>query len=329
MSRVLVAGGAGFIGSHLVRSLLNEGHEVVCLDNLSTGFFANIRDLSGNQRFRFIEGDICRLPRLAFDVVFNLACPASPPQYQRLALETLDACTTGVRNLLRASLENGALLIQASTSEVYGDPEVHPQREHYHGNVGTMTERACYDEGKRLAETYCYEYHKRGCRVRIARLFNTYGPYMHPDDGRVVSSFIVSALTGQPLTIYGSGRQTRSFCFVADMVEALRGLMEFSTAGLPVFNLGNPGELPIGDLARLVLHLTGSAASIRHLPPAAADPGRRRPCIGKARRYLEWSPQVSLEQGLRETIAYFKALLLRQNPESLLLEEQCVRLGVD
>lgn len=312
MPRILVAGGAGFVGSHLMRRLLAQGHEVVCVDNLSTGFVSNIEELLENPNFRFMEADITDPFHIPFDAAFNLACPASPPHYQRLSLETIDACTVGVRNLLRATLRNGGRLVHASTSEVYGDPEVHPQRERYHGNVGTLTERACYDEGKRLAETLCYEYHKRGCSVRIARLFNTYGPFMHQDDGRVVSNFIVSALTGRPLTIYGDGSQTRSFCFVSDTVDALLRFMDLPGEHLPVFNLGNPREMQVIDLARLVLRLTGSAAPIHFLPPAAADPGRRRPCIQRARRALDWRPQVELEKGLQYTIAYFSELLQAQ-----------------
>jgi UDP-glucuronate decarboxylase len=309
MARILVAGGAGFIGSHLVRRLLVQGHEVVCVDNLSTGFLSNLEDVLGFPQFHFVEADISEPLDVAFDAAFNLACPASPPHYQRLALETIEACTLGVRNLLSAALRQGAQLVHASTSEVYGDPEVHPQPEQYHGNVGTLTERACYDEGKRLAETLCYEYHKRGCSVRIARLFNTYGPFMHRDDGRVVSNFIVSALSGRPLTVYGDGSQTRSFCFVSDTVEALLRLLALPAVHLPVFNLGNPREMKVVDLARLVLHLTGSDAPIHFLPPAAADPGRRRPCIERARRALDWQPRVSLETGLQETIGYFREVL--------------------
>ena len=211
MARILVAGGAGFIGASLTRRLLKCNNEVICLDNLSTGHYQNISELVTNPRFEFIRADITDPVNLSFDKVFNLACPASPPQYQRLALQTIDACTLGVRNLLEATRRNNARMLHASTSEVYGDPEIHPQVEGYRGNVGTLTDRACYDEGKRLSETLCYEYHKRGCAVRIARLFNTYGPFMDPDDGRVVSNFAISALTEKPLTIYGDGSQTPLF----------------------------------------------------------------------------------------------------------------------
>lgn len=312
MDRILVAGGAGFIGSNLIRRLLEGDHHVICLDNLSTGHYENICELMMHPRFEFIEGDITAPIKIRFNRVFNLACPASPPQYRRLALETIEACTTGVRNLLEAAKANHARMLHTSTSEVYGDPEIHPQVENYRGNVGTMTERACYDEGKRLSETLCYEYHKRGCSVRIARLFNTYGPFMNQNDGRVVSNFVVSALTGKPITIYGDGNQTRSFCYVSDTVEALLRFMDFPADNLSVFNLGNPGEVRVMDLARTILALTGSDSPIHYHPLPEADPKKRKPCIGRARRSIDWVPEVPLTDGLTETIAYFAEILHRQ-----------------
>ncbi|MGE4545248.1 MAG: NAD-dependent epimerase/dehydratase family protein [Pedobacter sp.] len=313
MARILVAGGAGFLGATLTRRLLKCNNEVVCLDNLSTGHYQNIQDLMTNPRFEFIKADILDPINIAFDKVFNLACPASPPQYQRLALQTIDACTIGVRNLLEATRRNNARMLHASTSEVYGDPEIHPQVEGYRGNVGTLTDRACYDEGKRLSETLCYEYHKRDCAVRIARLFNTYGPFMDPDDGRVVSNFVISALTEQPLTIYGDGSQTRSFCYVSDTVEALLRFMDLPGDNLPVYNLGNPSEVQVVDLAHTILQLTGSKSPIHFHPLPQADPKKRKPCIKRARQTMDWLPQVSLESGLQQTIDYFTNTLQQEN----------------
>ena len=315
MARVLVAGGAGFLGANLTRRLLKCNNEVICLDNLSTGHYQNISELMTNPRFEFIKADITDPINLNFDKVFNLACPASPPQYQRLALQTIDACTLGVRNLLEATRRNNARMLHASTSEVYGDPEIHPQVEGYRGNVGTLTDRACYDEGKRLSETLCYEYHKRGCAVRIARLFNTYGPFMDPHDGRVVSNFAISALTEKPLTIYGDGSQTRSFCYVSDTVEALVRFMELPGDNLPVFNLGNPSEVRVVDLAHTILQLTGSNSPIHFHPLPEADPKRRKPCIKRAHQTMDWLPQVSLESGLHQTIDYFLKSLQQQEDE--------------
>jgi UDP-glucuronate decarboxylase len=313
MARILVAGGAGFLGATLTRRLLKCNNEVVCLDNLSTGHYQNIQDLTTNPRFEFIKADILDPINIVFDKVFNLACPASPPQYQRLALQTIDACTIGVRNLLEATRRNNARMLHASTSEVYGDPEIHPQVEGYRGNVGTLTDRACYDEGKRLSETLCYEYHKRDCAVRIARLFNTYGPFMDPDDGRVVSNFVISALTEQPLTIYGDGSQTRSFCYVSDTVEALLRFMDLPGDNLPVYNLGNPSEVRVVDLAHTILQLTGSKSPIHFHPLPQADPKKRKPCIKRARQTMDWLPQVSLESGLQQTIDYFANTLQQEN----------------
>ncbi|ABA89490.1 NAD-dependent nucleoside diphosphate-sugar epimerase/dehydratase [Syntrophotalea carbinolica DSM 2380] len=316
MPRILIAGGAGFLGANLSRRLLKDNNEVVCLDNLSTGHYQNIRDLTPSPRFEFIKADIVDPINLSFDKVFNLACPASPPQYQRLALQTIDACTLGVRNLLEATRRNNARMLHASTSEVYGDPEIHPQIESYRGNVGTLTDRACYDEGKRLAETLCYEYHKRGCAVRIARLFNTYGPFMDQDDGRVVSNFTISALTEQPLTIYGDGSQTRSFCYVSDTVEALLRFMDLAGDNLPVYNLGNPREVRIVDLAHSILQLTGSNAPMHFHSLPEADPKKRKPCIKRAHQTMNWLPRVSLESGLLQTIDYFTQLLRQQTNET-------------
>ena len=315
MARILVAGGAGFLGANLTRRLLKSNNEVICLDNLSTGHYQNIQELMTNPRFEFIKADIIAPINISFDKVFNLACPASPPQYQRLALQTIDACTLGVRNLLEATRRNNARMLHTSTSEVYGDPEIHPQVEGYRGNVGTLTDRACYDEGKRLSETLCYEYHKRGCAVRIARLFNTYGPFMDKNDGRVVSNFAISALTGQPLTIYGDGSQTRSFCYVSDTVEALLRFMDLPGDNLPVYNLGNPNEIQVVDLAHTILQLTGSNSQIHFHPLPDADPKKRKPCIKRARQAMDWLPQVSLESGLHKTIDYFVKSLQQQENE--------------
>ncbi len=326
MTRILVAGGAGFLGSSLVRRLLKGNDHIICLDNLSTGNYENIRELTDHPRFEFIEGDITAPIRIRFNKVFNLACPASPIQYQNLALQTIDACTMGVRNLLEATCQNNACMLHTSTSEVYGDPEVHPQIETYRGNVGTLTDRACYDEGKRLSETICYEYHKRGCSVRIARLFNTYGPFMDRNDGRVVSNFAISALTNQPLTIYGDGTQTRSFCFVSDTVEALLRFMDLPGNDLLLFNLGNPSEVQIIDLAHTILRLAGGNSSIHFHPLPDADPKKRKPCISRARQSMDWLPQVTLKTGLTQTIIYFSKVLQQQEHLERSTGETQVRL---
>jgi UDP-glucuronate decarboxylase len=286
MSRVLVTGGAGFIGSHLCARLLAGGHTVVCADDLSTGTRRNIAPFSGNRRFRFVRRDISLPFAVKADRIYNLACPASPPRYQSDPLKTVRASTLGVLNMLELARRNRARILQASTSEVYGDPLVHPQREDYWGNVNPLGPRACYDEGKRVAETLFSVYRaQHGVGTRIARIFNTYGPNMERDDGRVVSNFIMQALRGEPLTVYGSGRQTRSFCFVSDLVEGLVRLMEADDVEGPV-NLGNPAERTVGALASLVLRMTGSRSRVVRRPLPVDDPRRRRPDISKARRLL-------------------------------------------
>ena len=308
--RALVTGGAGFIGSHLCRRLLADGLEVVCLDNLFTGSRDNIADLEKEPGFQFVEHDIIS-PYFPdhVDQVYNLACPASPPHYQYNAIRTIKANTIGMIHVLGMAKRLGARILQASTSEVYGDPEEHPQTETYRGNVNPIGIRACYDEGKRVAETLCFDYHRQNqVDIRVVRIFNTYGPNMHPDDGRVVSNFIVQALRGEPLTIYGDGTQTRSFCYVDDLVDGLVRMMGSEDFTGPV-NLGNPQEFTVRELAEKVIALVGSRSSIVFRPLPSDDPTRRRPDITLARTRLGWSPTVPLEEGLARTIAYFRRKL--------------------
>jgi UDP-glucuronate decarboxylase len=306
--RVLVAGGAGFLGSHLCTLLLARGHRVTCLDNLQTGLAANLHPLMDNERFRFIRHDVCQPfeTPLAVDEIYNLACPASPPQYQADPVHTMLTNVVGTNHLLALAARTGARLVQASTSEVYGDPEQHPQQEDYRGHVSSTGPRACYDEGKRAAESLCFDYMRLGrADVRVARIFNTYGPRMRADDGRIVSNLICQALAGETLTIYGSGEQTRSFCYVSDLIQGLVALMEArANPGVPV-NLGNPVERSIRQIAALVLDLTGSRSRIEHLPLPTDDPRRRCPDISRASALLGWRPEVPLEQGLIATIAWF------------------------
>ncbi|MFO7651653.1 MAG: UDP-glucuronic acid decarboxylase family protein [bacterium] len=306
--RALVAGGAGFIGSHLCGYLLEHGFDVLCVDNLLTGSRRNVAHLAGNRGFRFLEADVTRPLRVTgrVDVVFDLASPASPRDYLALPIETLDAGSLGTRNLLELALRRKAVFVLASTSEVYGDPEVHPQRETYWGNVNPIGVRSVYDEAKRFAEAQAAAYHRRfGLHVRIARIFNTYGPRMKLDDGRVVPNLIHQALTGRPLTIYGTGRQTRSFCYVTDLVDGLFRLSSCNELG-PV-NLGNPGEFTILQFAHLVKKLTRSRSPLCFEPLPDDDPRRRRPDIRRARRLLGWRPRVPLATGLRKTIDWFAA----------------------
>jgi UDP-glucuronate decarboxylase len=308
--RVLVAGGAGFLGSHLCALLLARGHRVTCIDNLQTGLAANLHALMDNERFRFIRHDVCQPfeAPLAVDEIYNLACPASPPQYQADPVHTMLTNVVGTNHLLALAARNGARLVQASTSEVYGDPEQHPQQEDYRGHVSSTGPRACYDEGKRAAESLCFDYLRLGrADVRVARIFNTYGPRMRADDGRIVSNLICQALAGDTLTIYGSGEQTRSFCYVSDLIRGLVALMETrENPGLPV-NLGNPVERSIQQIAALVLDLTGSRSRIAYHPLPMDDPRRRCPDISRAAELLGWQPEVALEEGLVSTIEWFSA----------------------
>jgi UDP-glucuronate decarboxylase len=307
---VLVTGAAGFVGSHLCDRLLERGDTVLALDNLSTGCASHLAHLHGHPRLHRVWHDLCEpLPAALREAgrIFNLACPASPAYYQQHPVATVLASTLGSWRLLELAHTSGARLLQASTSEVYGDPMVHPQPESYWGHVNPTGPRSCYDEGKRNAEATCYAYaRERGVDVRVARLFNCYGPRLRPGDGRVVSNFIVQALAGEPLTVYGDGRQTRSFCYVSDTVDALLALME-SDETLPV-NIGNPCEHSMLELAELVLRTTGSASPLVFRPLPVDDPVRRRPDIALARRVLGWEPKVALEQGLMRTIAHFRAL---------------------
>ncbi|WP_438646662.1 UDP-glucuronic acid decarboxylase family protein [Salinarimonas soli] len=310
---VLVAGGAGFIGSHLCDALLSEGARVLCLDNFRTGRKTNLRHLEREPRFDVIEHDIIDpLPRsltagrARFDRIYNLACPASPPHYQADPEHTMLTNVTGTHHLLRLAEAKGARFLLASTSEVYGDPDVHPQRESYWGNVNPTGPRACYDEGKRAAEALTFDYERTGrAAVRVARIFNTYGPRMRADDGRVVSNVVCQALAGEDITIYGDGSQTRSFCYVDDLVDGLMRLMESPENGLGPVNLGNPHEMTIAELVKRVLALTGVTASVVSRPLPVDDPRRRRPDISVADQRLGWAPRVSLDQGLKPTIAWF------------------------
>ena len=305
--RILVTGGAGFIGSHLCERLLGEGHDVLCLDNFFTGRRANIIKLLDNHRFELIRHDVIEPILLEVDQIYNLACPASQIHYQYTPVKTVKTSDMGMINMLGLAKRVRARILQASTSEVYGDPLIHPQREEYWGNVNPIGLRSCYDEGKRIAETLMMDYHRQNrVDTRIARIFNTYGPRMLENDGRVVSNFIVQALRGQPLTLYGSGEQTRSFCYVDDLVEALIRLMNVADVHEPV-NLGNPGEFTIRQLADEVIKMCGSKSEIEYLPLPEDDPKQRQPNISRAQTLLGWNPTIALQEGLSKTVAYFKS----------------------
>jgi UDP-glucuronate decarboxylase len=312
--RILVTGGAGFIGSHLCDRLIAQGHEVLCLDNFYTGSKKNVAHLIGNPRFELIRHDVVQPILLEVDRIYNLACPASPVHYQYNPVKTIKTNVVGTLNMLGLAKRMRARILQASTSEVYGDPNVHPQPESYWGHVNPIGPRANYDEGKRVAETLMVSYQRQnGVEVRIVRIFNTYGPRMAPDDGRVVSNFIVQALRGAPLTVYGDGSQTRSFCYVSDLVEGIVGMMETEDFHGPV-NLGNPEEYRVLDLAQWIIELTGSRSAIDFHPLPEDDPRQRRPDITLARERLGWAPTVRVEEGLRRTIDYFRSVDLNETP---------------
>ncbi len=305
-NRVLVTGGAGFLGSHLCDRLLREGNDVICVDNLFTGSKENIRHLLGDPYFEFIRHDVIQPIFVECDQIYNLACPASPVQYQVDPIYTTKTSMCGAMNALGLAKRTGARILQASTSEVYGDPEVSPQPEGYRGRVNTMGPRACYDEGKRVAETLFFDYHRvHGVDIKVMRIFNTYGPRMDMGDGRVVSNFIVQALRGEDVTIYGDGSQTRSFCYVDDLIEGMVRMMNSADGLAGPVNVGNPGEFTILELAEAVLRLTGSSSQTVYRELPADDPTQRKPDITLAREALGWEPRVQLEEGLRRTIAYF------------------------
>ena len=306
IKRVLVTGGAGFIGSHLCRSLLDQGHEVLCVDNYYTGRRVNIEPFLDNRRFEALRHDVTFPLYVEVDEIYNLACPASPIHYQNDPVQTLKTSVHGAINMLGLAKRTKARILQASTSEVYGDPDVHPQPEDYWGNVNILGPRACYDEGKRAAETLFSDYRRQhGLSTKVVRIFNTYGPRMLPDDGRVVSTFIVQALAGEPITVFGNGEQTRSFCFVDDLVDGLLRMMATDDEFVGPVNLGNPTEFTILQLAELIVSMTGSKSEIVRKPLPADDPRRRKPDISLARRALDWEPTTPLERGLERTIAYF------------------------
>lgn len=307
--RILVTGGAGFLGSHLCERLLNEGNEVICLDNYFTGFKRNVAHLSDNPNFELMRHDVIDPFKAEVDQIYNLACPASPPHYQHNPIKTIKTSVMGAINSLGLAKRTGARVFQASTSEVYGDPHVHPQPEEYWGNVNPIGIRSCYDEGKRAAETLFYDYHRQnGVDIRIVRIFNTYGPRMNPDDGRVVSNFIVQALRGEDITIYGDGSQTRSFCYVDDLIEGFVRLMDQDEITGPL-NIGNPGEFTMLELAEKVITKVGGGSKLSFYPLPGDDPKQRQPDISLAKEKLSWEPTVSLDEGLDKTIGYFRKLL--------------------
>jgi len=309
--RILVTGGAGFLGSHLCDRLLENGHEVLCVDNFFTGTKHNVGHLLNHPRFELMRHDVTFPLYVEVDQIYNLACPASPIHYQHDPVQTTKTSVHGAINMLGLAKRLRAKIFQASTSEVYGDPAVHPQVEGYWGNVNPIGIRSCYDEGKRCAETLFFDYHRQhAVQIKVARIFNTYGPRMHPNDGRVVSNFIVQALKGEDITIYGAGQQTRSFCYVSDLIQGFLRLMATGPEITGPINLGNPVEFTIRQLAELVIELTGSASKLVFLPLPVDDPTQRKPDITLAQRHLnEWKPQVQLEEGMRKTIAYFDQLL--------------------
>ena len=310
MNRILVTGGAGFLGSHLCERLLNEGNDVICVDNLFTGSKDNIRKLIGNPYFEFIRHDVTEPLDVEVDQIYNLACPASPPQYQYNPMKTAKTSVYGAMNMLGLAKRTHARILQASTSEVYGDPEVHPQPESYRGNVNPIGIRSCYDEGKRMAETLFFDYHRQhDVDIKVIRIFNTYGPKMNQNDGRVVSNFIVQALKGEDITIYGDGSQTRSFCYVDDMIEGMIRMMNSRDGFTGPVNLGNPGEFTMKQLADIVIELTHSSSKIVYMPLPSDDPTQRKPIIDLAQKELSWQPTIKLEDGLKKTIEYFKTVI--------------------
>lgn len=307
--RTMVTGGAGFLGSHLIDSLLAKGHDVLCVDNLFTGTRENLAHLHGHPKFEFLRHDITWPLYVEVDQIFNLACPASPIHYQHDPVQTTKTSVLGAINMLGLAKRLGVPIFQASTSEVYGDPSVHPQTEGYWGNVNPIGPRSCYDEGKRCAETLFFDYQRQhGVKIKVARIFNTYGPRMHPADGRVISNFIMQALENKPITVYGQGLQTRSFCYVDDLVDGFMRLMASPPEVNGPINLGNPGEFTILQLAEMVIEMTGSTSQIVENPLPADDPRQRRPDISKAQQLLNWEPRVPLKEGLAATIEYFRPI---------------------
>lgn len=305
MKKILITGGAGFLGSNLCEKLLNQGNKIICLDNLYTGKEKNIHHLLNNPNFEFIVYDVINPIDIKVDEIYNLACPASPPFYQAQPIETTKTCVYGAINMLELAKKNNAKILQASTSEVYGEPEIHPQPENYRGNVNPIGIRSCYDEGKRAAESLFFDYYRiHNINIKIIRIFNTYGPKMNPDDGRVVSNFIVQALNNQPITIYGDGNQTRSFCYVDDLLNGMVKLMNSNITG-PI-NIGNPGEFTMLELAEKIINLTNSKSQLIFKPLPGDDPTRRKPDISLAKKELNWEPTINLEEGLKRTIEYFK-----------------------
>lgn len=307
--RVMVTGGAGFLGSHLIDRLIEKGYDVLCVDNLFTGSKENLLHLHDNPRFEFLRHDVTFPLFVEVDEIYNLACPASPIHYQHDPVQTTKTSVHGAINMLGLAKRLGCKILQASTSEVYGDPAVHPQKEDYWGHVNPIGPRSCYDEGKRCAETLFFDYHRQlGLPIKVMRIFNTYGPRMHPADGRVVSNFIIQALRGEPISIYGDGSQTRSFCYVDDLIAGMIALMESEPEVTGPINIGNPGEFTIKELATKVIELTGSRSEIVQFPLPADDPKQRQPDISLARDILGWEPKIALEEGLGRTIDYFKEL---------------------
>lgn len=310
MKRILVTGGAGFLGAHLCERLLKEGNHVICLDNLYTGRKANIQEFMSNAHFEFINHDIVNAIDIEVEQIYNLACPASPPFYQKDSVKTTKTCVLGILNMLELAKRYGARILQASTSEVYGNPQIHPQPEGYWGYVNPTGIRSCYDEGKRVAETLMFDYNRQfGVEIKVVRIFNTYGPKMNPEDGRVVSNFIVQALKGEDITIYGHGNQTRSFCYVDDLVDGMYRLMNSRAEFTGPCNIGNPGEFTMLQLAEKIIKITGSKSRITFTALPEDDPTQRRPVIELAKKELEWCPEVDLDEGLERTIEYFQRVL--------------------
>ena len=321
--RIVVAGGAGFVGGHLCSRLIEDGHQVICIDNFQTGRWCNIEHLQGNDMFSLVTHDIVwPLPDVGkVDEIYNLACAASPNKYQMDPIHTFKTNVIGAMHLLDLAVRDNAKILQSSTSEVYGDPEITPQPEQYRGNVNTMGPRSCYDEGKRAVETLFHDYHHaRGARARVVRIFNTYGPGMCPSDGRVISNFVVQALSGNPVTVYGDGQQTRSFCFISDLIDGLMALMAAPDGPVEAVNLGNPGEFTIDELAHNIIATLKSASVVKYLDLPVDDPKQRKPDISKAARYLRWFPKVSLAEGLRVTIPYFATEISKPGQNLLVAE---------